>query len=153
MNLLASMSLWHGILIAVTLLVCLLLILVVLLQKNRGGGLAGAFGGAGGGGSAFGAKTGDVFTVITVALAFVFLSLNVVGNWVLVFEPEPETAAIQPSPAVPPSTGAEDTAAPGGVPTGETEAEPATGEGAGSATPAGGDSEPPPQSAAEEGQS
>ena len=62
-------------------LVCLLLILVVLLQKGRGGGLAGAFGG-GGGSSAFGSKTGDVFTFITIVLAVLFLSLSVVNNYV-----------------------------------------------------------------------
>ncbi|MCH7527428.1 MAG: preprotein translocase subunit SecG, partial [Planctomycetes bacterium] len=52
--------------------VCVLLILVVLVQQASGGGLVGAFGGGGSGG-AFGAKTGDVFTVITVALAGFYL--------------------------------------------------------------------------------
>lgn len=60
---------------------CLLLILVILLQRGRGGGLAGAFGGAGGS-SAFGAKTGDVFTWITVVVATVFVLLSVVTNFV-----------------------------------------------------------------------
>ncbi len=63
---------------------CLLLMLVILLQRGRGGGLAGAFGG-GGGSSAFGAKTGDVFTWITVILAGFFITLAVVANFV--FEP------------------------------------------------------------------
>ena len=42
--------------------------------------MAGAFGG-GGSSSAFGAKTGDVFTVVTVVLAAVFLVWFVVGNY------------------------------------------------------------------------
>lgn len=64
-------------------LVCVMLILVVLLQRGRGGGLAGAFGGAGGQ-SAFGAKTGDVFTWVTVALTAVFLILAILQNYVFV---------------------------------------------------------------------
>ena len=61
--------------------VCALLVIIILLQKGRGGGLTAAFGG-GGSGSAFGAKTGDVFTWITVTFAMLFLVLNVVGNFV-----------------------------------------------------------------------
>ena len=52
--------------------ICVLLIGIILIQKGRGGGLGGAFGGAGGH-SAFGAKTGDVFTWITVLLATLFI--------------------------------------------------------------------------------
>lgn len=63
--------------------VCILLILIILLQRGRGGGLSGAFGGAGGH-SAFGAKTGDVFTWITVGFVVVFLLLVVVLNYVMV---------------------------------------------------------------------
>lgn len=58
-------------------IVSILLILIILLQRGRGGGLAGAFGGVGGQ-SAFGAKTGDVFTWITVALTAIFLVIAVV---------------------------------------------------------------------------
>ena len=65
--------------------VSLLLIGLVLLQKNRGAGLSGAFGGVGGH-SAFGTKTGDFLTWITVALVAVFLLLTVVANFA--FEPE-----------------------------------------------------------------
>lgn len=78
MDILAS---WiHIVLPLVFVLVCVLLILVVLLQKGRGGGLAGAFGGAGGY-SAFGAKTGDMFTWITVALAGLFVIVACLGVW------------------------------------------------------------------------
>src|SRR5436190_11568780 len=77
-------AMWSQVLICVVFaLVCLLLILVILLQKGRGGGLSGAFGGVGGH-SAFGAKTGDVFTWITVALTFFFILIAVIGNWVYV---------------------------------------------------------------------
>ena len=65
--------------------ICLLLIVVILLQKGRGGGLAGAFGGAGGH-SAFGAKTGDVFTWVTVALTALFVTVAVIGNFT--FKPD-----------------------------------------------------------------
>ncbi|MDX1564354.1 MAG: preprotein translocase subunit SecG [Phycisphaeraceae bacterium] len=56
---------------------CVLLIMVVLIQKPKGGGLAGAFGGAGGGQQAvFGAKAGDMFTLVTVCLFLLFLLLG-----------------------------------------------------------------------------
>ena len=55
----------------VFLIVCLLLIVVVLLQKGRGGGLGGLFGG--GGHAAFGTRTGDVFTWVTIILVAFFL--------------------------------------------------------------------------------
>jgi preprotein translocase subunit SecG len=85
MDILAS---WvHVAIPLVFVLVCLLLILVILLQKGRGGGLAGAFGGSGGY-SAFGAKTGDVFTWITVSLAGLFVIVACMGVWFYVPEEE-----------------------------------------------------------------
>jgi preprotein translocase subunit SecG len=85
---------WGQLLIAILfVLVCVLLILIILLQKGRGGGLSGAFGGVGGH-SAFGAKTGDVFTWITVALTFFFILIAVIGNWVFVPPGNPPTAQI-----------------------------------------------------------
>ncbi len=69
--------------------VCVLLIGLVLLQKNRGAGLSGAFGGVGGH-SAFGTKTGDMLTWVTVALAAVFLVLAVIANYFFV----PETPMV-----------------------------------------------------------
>ena len=78
--------------------VCILLILIVLLQKGRGGGLSGAFGGVGGH-SAFGAKTGDVFTWITVGLTFFFILIAVIGNWVFVPPTgNPPIANVTPAP-------------------------------------------------------
>jgi len=56
-------------------IVCVLLILIVLLQKGKGGGLGAAFGGAGS--SAFGTRTGDVFTWITIVLTGLFLLLAI----------------------------------------------------------------------------
>jgi len=67
-----------------------LLIGLVLLQKNRGSGLSGAFGGVGGH-TAFGTKTGDFLTWVTVGLTAVFLLLSIVGNYV--FEQPNKTAA------------------------------------------------------------
>lgn len=69
--------------------VCFLLIVVVLLQKGRGGGLGAAFGGAGS--SAFGTRTGDVFTWITIVLTVLFLLLAVGST--LIFRPPPGTVA------------------------------------------------------------
>ncbi len=52
----------------------IILILLVLVQRGKGGGLAGALGGMGGQ-SAFGAKAGDLFTKVTVVVAFVWIVL------------------------------------------------------------------------------
>lgn len=101
MDLLAQMGFGRGLLAFAIIFVCLLLMLVILLQKGRGGGLAGAFGG-GGGSSAFGAKTGDVFTWITVVVAAVFILLAVVGNFAFDQSAVPTVAApATESPAVP----------------------------------------------------
>jgi len=93
---------------------CVLLMLIILIQKGRGGGLASAFGGGGGGGGgAFGAKTGDVFTGITVVLAGVYLLATVVGNYV--FRPDlgvVQAATAQSAPGAAP-TSAGPTATPG----------------------------------------
>ena len=65
----------YGFLSVFFLIIAVLLILVILMQRGRGGGLVGAFGGPGGS-SAFGAKTGDVFTIITVVMAVLFLVIG-----------------------------------------------------------------------------
>jgi len=74
---------------ALFIVICILLIIVVLLQKGRGGGLAAAFGGAGS--SAFGARTGDVFTWVTIVLTALFLILAIGATFA--FRPRVETAA------------------------------------------------------------
>ena len=79
-------------------MVSLLLIGLVLLQKNRGSGLSGAFGGVGGH-TAFGTKTGDFLTWVTVGLAFVFLLMSVVANFV--FDRQTVTAENAPPPPAP----------------------------------------------------
>lgn len=101
---------WQGIVTFFFVITCLLLILVILLQKGRGGGLSGAFGGAGGY-SAFGAKTGDVFTWITVALTGLFVVMAVLGNYAFV----PAPAQSSPPPVVQ-SEGEQPDAPPAGAP-------------------------------------
>jgi preprotein translocase subunit SecG len=64
-----------GILNVAIVLLALFLIGIILIQRGKGGGLAGAFGGAGGS-SAFGTKTGDVFTKITVGVAIAWILLS-----------------------------------------------------------------------------
>lgn len=93
----------QGVVAFLFLLVCALLILIILLQKGRGGGLSGAFGGVGGH-SAFGAKTGDVFTWITVALTGLFILMAVVGNYVFV-PPAPTPTVTQTTPNTPADSG------------------------------------------------
>ena len=88
--------------------VCVFLILIVLLQKGRGGGLSAAFGGAGGQ-SAFGSKTGDVFTWVTVAIVVLFFLLAILL-----------TKYYKPvSTDLPPSLGSDPTTAPIDTPTAE----------------------------------
>ena len=78
--------------------VCVLLIVAVLLQKGRGGGLGAAFGGMGS--SAFGTRTGDVFTWITIVLTILFLLLAIAST--LLFRPPTGTVA---APALDPPAG------------------------------------------------
>ncbi|QQE13256.1 preprotein translocase subunit SecG [Planctomycetota bacterium] len=60
------------------------MMLVILIQKPKGGGLSGAFGGGGGSeGAAFGAKAGDVLTIITIASFVSFLVLAIVLNLIV----------------------------------------------------------------------
>lgn len=84
---LAAIPWYAQILAVIFVLTCIILIIIVLLQKGRGGGLSAAFGGAGGH-SAFGSKTGDVFTKITIGIVAVFLILSMVLTKIWVpFEP------------------------------------------------------------------
>ena len=58
----------------IILLIGLFLMMLVLIQRGKGGGLSGAFGGAGGS-SAFGSRTGDQFTRITLITAALWILL------------------------------------------------------------------------------
>jgi len=95
MNILAALSWGQYALVTFFVMICVLLICVILLQKGRGGGLAGAFGGTGGY-SAFGAKTGDVFTWITIVLTSLFVITAAIGTQVLV----PADAVDETLPAI-----------------------------------------------------
>ncbi len=94
MSALAQMTWGQSFLALILIFVCLLLIVVILLQRGRGGGLTGAFGGAGGT-SAFGAKTGDVFTWITVVVATVFILIAVAANFAFDQSARPATPTVQ----------------------------------------------------------
>ena len=59
-------------------LIALFLIMLILIQRGRGGGLSGALTGMGGN-SAFGSKSGDVFTKITMWTAFLWIVLCAVS--------------------------------------------------------------------------
>ena len=87
------------------------MILIVLLQRGRGGGLAGAFGGAGGQ-SALGTRAGDVFTKITVGIAFVWILLACVCIFVFKAESSPYEASAAAAAGDPPALTADDDAAP-----------------------------------------
>jgi preprotein translocase subunit SecG len=82
------MDTWSSLLLGILfLIVCVLLIIIILLQKGRGGGLGAAFGG--GGQSAFGTRTGDVFTWITIVLTGLFLLLAIGTSKVIRPEQKP----------------------------------------------------------------
>ena len=102
MDLLAEMN-WGLWLFACGIIaLCCILMLVVLIQRGRGSGLAGAFGGAGGS-SAFGAKTGDILTWITVVLAAFFIMVTSVANHA--FDQSPQAMATPVATGVPAPTG------------------------------------------------
>jgi preprotein translocase subunit SecG len=104
MELIAQFGMGRFLLAWLIIAICAVLMLVILVQKGRGTGLSGAFGGGGGAGSAFGAKTGDVFTWITVGLAALFVVIAITANFI--FEQSkaaapPVAAAPAPAPATP----------------------------------------------------
>ncbi len=81
------------------------MIILVLLQKGKGGGLAGALGGMGGQ-SAFGTKAGDLFTKITIGVAFFWIVISVLTA---IYAPElggPQIGVTQANTA-PPNPGLE----------------------------------------------
>lgn len=122
MSALAQMTWGQSFLALILIFVCLLLIVVILLQRGRGGGLTGAFGGAGGT-SAFGAKTGDVFTWITVVVASVFVLIAVVANFAFDQSARPATPAAQTEGLAEPDATVEPT---GDAVTGSNDKEPLT---------------------------
>ena len=90
------LALWyHGILAFFFAIIAILLMMVILLQRGKGVGLAGAFGGTGGS-AAFGAKTGDFLTWVTVVGATVLLVFTILLNFV--FVPAPPVLTPNPSP-------------------------------------------------------
>lgn len=71
-----------AVLMVLFLLICGLVILTVLVQPPQGGGLAGAFGGGSGSGqTAFGTKTGDALTVLTISMFVVYLLAAIALNY------------------------------------------------------------------------
>ena len=92
-------------LVTLFIIVCALLIVVVLLQKGRGGGLGAALGGMGS--SAFGTRTGDVFTWVTVVMTGLFLVLAIGTSFVL----RPKPGLVSRPVLVPPSGSSSETTA------------------------------------------
>lgn len=72
---------YHTVLAFFFAVAAILMMLVILLQRGKGVGLSGAFGGVGGG-TAFGAKTGDILTWVTIVGAVVVLTFAVILNYV-----------------------------------------------------------------------
>ena len=98
-----------AIVIVLFLIISLLMVLIVLIQKPQGGGLSGAFGGAGAGSSqtAFGARTGDVLTLVTIGIFLAFLGTAVGLNY-MIRPPAPRAEpAFVPPDAAPPTTSGE----------------------------------------------
>src|SRR5262245_44785191 len=96
---------WGHVLMGLLLFLSGFLMLVSLLQRGPEGGLAGASGGWGRQ-SAFGTKAGDVFTVITIVTAVLWLSVACLAGWRLRVESEsPGTGLRAEEPAEPAAPG------------------------------------------------
>lgn len=94
-----------GPLILLFLIISLAMILVVLIQKPQGGGLSGAFGAASDGGAgqtAFGARTGDALTTVTVTIFLLFLLTAIGLNYLI----QPPSAPVAQPAAASPANGA-----------------------------------------------
>jgi len=82
-------------------IVSVAMILIILIQRPQGGGLSGAFGaGAGSGQTAFGTKTGDVLTIVTVGIFVTFVVLAVILNFAT-RPPEQRDGETEAGPAAP----------------------------------------------------
>jgi len=89
-------------------LISLFMILVILIQKPKGGGLSGAFGGAGGSSqAAFGAKTGDLLTLITTGCFVAFLLLAGGLTYAIRADVKPKDVAAASGTATPAETTSE----------------------------------------------
>ena len=118
------MSTLFGILLSV---MAIFLILLILVQRGRGGGLTGALGGMGGQ-SAFGTKSGDVFTKITVWTTFLWIVVCIAAVKMLGTEDDPLAGNLGSDVAPPaegtlsdvPETGDAPPADTGSAPSGET---------------------------------
>ena len=87
-------------------LTCFFMMLVILIQKPKGGGLSGAFGGAGGSAqAAFGAKTGDLLTMITIGFFVAFLGLAIGLVYAIRAEVAPPAKKMVDSAPATPATG------------------------------------------------
>jgi len=94
-----------AVLMVLFLLICGLVILTVLVQRPQGGGLAGAFGGGSGSGqTAFGTKTGDALTVLTISMFVVYLLAAIALNYGTKAAANPKATP----PAIAPTPGAGD---------------------------------------------
>ena len=96
---------YHTILAFLFAVVAILLMIVILLQRGKGVGIAGFLGGSAGA-TAFGAKTGDVLTWITVFGTALLLTFTVVLNYIFVEAPTPvlpaaPVSAPGPAPVAP----------------------------------------------------
>jgi preprotein translocase subunit SecG len=115
-----------GLLMVLFLVICGLVILTILVQRPQGGGLAGAFGGGSGSGqTAFGTKTGDALTVLTISMFVVYLLAAIVLNYGIKATANPpaepqivDPGGPQPSPAPTSDSSAPATPADGAVPAG-----------------------------------
>jgi preprotein translocase subunit SecG len=83
-------------------LTCLFMMLIILIQKPKGGGLSGAFGGAGGSAqAAFGAKTGDLLTTITIGCFVAFLGLAIGLVYAIRDDVTPKDPSVIPAVSTP----------------------------------------------------
>lgn len=78
--LLALNPVLSNLLMLVFIAVAVIMILIVLIQRPSGGGLSGAFGASSGGSgqTAFGAKTGDALTLMTIGTFILFILTAIV---------------------------------------------------------------------------
>lgn len=89
-----------GLMVVFFLFISLCMMLIVLIQRPQGGGISGAFGGGGAEGAgqtAFGAKTGDVLTTVTIGIFVVFLGSAIALNYLV----RPPAAAPEPTIGAP----------------------------------------------------